>query len=139
MEGTPRVPAHLTAYDRVVRAAASGTVYISRSTNLDGERKTVSWHLAKKMEMDGTAKRANSFPDFLILTGGRHYLENVYHEHLVKGKRNDGSPDSKADALVHVLKKLGMKSAQFVPEQQVVGLSLEDWDRLPGMVPRRRR
>jgi hypothetical protein len=139
MEDRMRAPAHLTAYDRVVRAAASGTVYISRSTSLDGERKTVSWHLAKKMEMDGTVKRANSSPDFLILTGGRHYLENVYHEHLVKGKRNDGTPDSKADALVHVLKKLGLKSAQFVSGRQVVGLSLEDWDRLPGMIPRKRR
>jgi len=130
------VPSHLTAYERVLRAAAIGTVYVSRSTNLEGKRKTVSWHLAKRMVMDGTVKRANSSPDFLILTGGRHYLENTYYDR--RDGRNPGSPDSKADELVKVLQKLGLSSAAFVPAEQRVGLSLEDWDRLPGMLPRKK-
>jgi hypothetical protein len=128
-----KVPRHMTAYDRVLRAAAVGPVYVSRSTSLDGERKTVSWHLAKKMEMNGSVKRANTSPDWIFLTGGRHYLENVYREHLTSGGKDENSPDFKADQFVLMLKKLGLRSAIFIPENQTVGLSLHDWYRLPGV------
>lgn len=134
----------MRAYDQVLRAAVVGPVYVSRSTSLDGERKTVSWHLAKKMEMDGSVKRANTFPDRILVTGGRHYLENSYHEHLLAKKKDENSPDFKADDLVHMLRKFGLKSAVFLPENQVIGLSMEDWRKLcvlidPGVPGRTRK
>ncbi len=133
--GKMQVPSYMTAYEKVLRAAAVGPVYISRSTRLDLRRKTVSWHLARKMERDGAVKRANMSPDWIFLTGGSHYLENVYFDVRDRGP---GSPDAQADELVTVLRKLGLDSAKFVPAEQRVGLSIEDWGRLPGMIPRKK-
>lgn len=120
----------MSEYEDVLRAAAIGTVYVSRSTNLIGERRTVSARLVKQMERDGTVKRACSYPDYIILTGGRHYLENAYRERWRKKGADEGSPEDRADKLVSMLKSLKLGSARFVPQEQVVGISLEDWDKL---------
>lgn len=125
----------MSEYYDVLRAAACGTVYISRSTDLSGERKTVSSHLARKMRNDGSVKFANTSPDWLILTNGRHILENLYLDRRIAistlgASSDDGSPEAKADKLVSMLRGLGLKSAMFSPKDQIVGMSLENWDRL---------
>lgn len=121
----------MSEYEDVLRAAACGTVYVSRSTDLSGDRKTVSWRTAKKLRTEGMVKFANTSPDWLILTGGRTYLENSYLDRSIRGKKeDDGSPEAKADRLVSMLRGLGLKSAMFAPKDQIVGMSLENWDRL---------
>lgn len=117
-------------YYDVMRAAACGTVYVSRKTDLSGERKTVSSHMARRLRSDGMVQFANVSPDWLILTGGRHALENAYDDRFRSTRVNDGSPENRADQLVSMLKSLRLSSAVFIPENQVVGLSLEDWSKL---------